>query len=91
MPATIMDFESLGPDWWNWDLEITPHLLKRMIDRQFSELDLRVMLADAREIKPEPEGRYRIVTRRDSRIWNVIVEPDFTDQVVLVITAYPRD
>ncbi len=86
-----MDLDSSWPDWWDWDLELTPHLLKRMIDREFSEVDLRIMLADAREIEAEPEGRYRIVTERDSRIWEVIVEPDFTDQVVLVITAYPRD
>ena len=86
-----MNFESPWPDWWDWDLEFTPHLLKRMIDRQFSEVDLRAMLADAREIEPEPDGRFRIVTQRDARIWEVIVEPDFTDQVLLVITAYPRD
>ncbi len=73
------------------NVELTPHLLKRMIDRDFSEVDLRIMLDDAREIEPEPEGRYRIVTQRDTRIWEVIVEPDFTDQVLLVITAYPRD
>ena len=86
-----MDFESPWPNWWEWDLELTPHLLKRMIDREFSEVDLRIMFADAREVEPVPDGRYRIVTQRELRIWEIIVEPDFTDQVVLVITAYPRD
>jgi hypothetical protein len=35
------------PEWWEWELELTPHLLKRMVDRQFDEVDLRTMLADA--------------------------------------------
>lgn len=29
------------PDWWDWQLDLTPHLLKRMDDRDFNELDLR--------------------------------------------------
>ncbi len=32
------------PEWWDWELELSPHLLKRMADRGFSELDLRAML-----------------------------------------------
>jgi hypothetical protein len=32
------------PNWWHWELEWTPHLLKRMEDRQFNEVDLREML-----------------------------------------------
>lgn len=35
------------PSWWDWELEFSPHLLKRMIDRQFSEVDLRRMLEHA--------------------------------------------
>jgi len=27
------------PEWWGWELEFTSHLLKRMIDRGFSEAD----------------------------------------------------
>jgi len=30
------------------ELEFTPHLLKRMEDRQFNEVDLRTMLEHAR-------------------------------------------
>jgi hypothetical protein len=26
------------PEWWFWDLEFTPHLLKRMVDRRFIEV-----------------------------------------------------
>ncbi len=32
------------PEWWDWELELSPHLLKRMEDRQFNEVDLRTML-----------------------------------------------
>jgi hypothetical protein len=35
------------PDWWEWELEISPHILKRMVDRSFSETDLRLMLEAA--------------------------------------------
>jgi len=32
------------PEWWDWELELSPHLLKRMLDRGFTESDLRRML-----------------------------------------------
>ena len=30
------------PEWWDWELELTPHVEKRMEDRSFSEVDLRL-------------------------------------------------
>ena len=27
------------PTWWAWELELTPHLFKRMEDRDFTEQD----------------------------------------------------
>ena len=42
------------PDWWEWELELTPHLEKRMEDREFTEVDLRAMLERA-------EGHHRDV------------------------------
>jgi len=46
------------PLWWTWDLELTPHLEKRMEDRQFSEIDLRTMLHSAAASSPMslPDG-----------------------------------
>jgi hypothetical protein len=78
------------PEWWNWDLEFTPHLFKRMADREFSEVNLRSMLENARGYRPDiVEGRWVIVTRHRNTTWEVIVEPD-TDMVrLVVITAYP--
>jgi hypothetical protein len=31
------------PDWWDFELELSPHLEDRMIDRGFSEADLRLL------------------------------------------------
>jgi hypothetical protein len=47
------------PAWWEWELELSPHLLKRMIDRDFTELDLRKMLEKARGYRPDIiDGRW---------------------------------
>jgi hypothetical protein len=65
------------PDWWDWELELSPHLLKRMDDRCFTELDLRRMLERATGYRPDVlEGRWAIETRHRRRPWEVIVEPD---------------
>jgi hypothetical protein len=39
------------PPWWEWEIELTPHLEKRMEDRDFTEVDLRAMLHRARGFK----------------------------------------
>jgi hypothetical protein len=38
-----MPLENL-PDWWEFELELSPHLLDQMIDRGFTETDLRLMI-----------------------------------------------
>ena len=86
-----MDSRGTWPEWWGWELELTPHLAKRMADRHFNEVDLRTMLADASDFAPEAEGRCVVFTVRDRRNWEVVVEPDSADRVLLVITAYPQD
>ena len=83
---------STWPNWWEWELELTPHLLKRMIDRQFNEADLRLMLDEATGFRNNhEEGRFAIETKHDSRPWEVIVEPLSDESVLLVVTAYPVD
>ena len=47
------------PAWWDWEIELSPHLLKRMVDRRFTEVDLRRMLERAtgyREDAVEADG-----------------------------------
>jgi hypothetical protein len=76
--------------WWDWELELSPHLLKRMLDRRFTEIDLREMLHRARRHKRDVvEGRWVIETRHRRRAWEVIVEPDSNAKLLVVVTAYP--
>jgi len=78
------------PAWWEWDLELTPHVLKRMVDREFTEVDLRQMLEDASSVRPDvQEARWVVTSRHGGRPWEIIVEPDESDHVLVVITAYP--
>ena len=77
------------PEWWDWDLEISPHVYKRMEDRSFNELDLRAMLEAAggyrKDVAP---GRWVIESKRGRQSWEVIVEPDESLKILVVITAY---
>ena len=74
------------PEWWGWELELSPHLLKRMVDRRFTEVDLRRMLERAtRDREDIVGGRWAIDTRNARRAWQVIVER----RLLVVVTAYP--
>ena len=76
------------PAWWHWDLELTPHLEKRMVQRDFTEVELRTMLAVANGYHPDMVlDRWIIETRHRGRVWEVIVEPDDMERVLVVITA----
>jgi hypothetical protein len=80
------------PEWWHWELELTPHLLKRMVDRGFNEIDLRQMLDASRSYRPSAtEGRFVIASRYDGKDWEIVVEPDELSQHLLVITAYAKE
>lgn len=77
------------PAWWHWELELTPHVEKRMEDRDFTEVDLRAMLEVAAGFRADMvDGRFIIETRHRGARWDVIVEPDLVDSLLVVITAY---
>jgi hypothetical protein len=77
------------PEWWNWEIELCDHLLEQMVERQFNEADLRLMLEDATGITPDFEqGRWLVSTVWGGKPWEVIVEPDFGTKVLVVVTAY---
>lgn len=83
---------SKWPRWWEWDLELSSHLFKRMADRGFNEIDVRRMLSVASAIRPDVvPGRWVAATRHRRAEWEVIVEPDADGQLLVVITAYPID
>lgn len=78
------------PDWWEWELELSSHLLKRMEDRDFTELDVRRMLSGASGLGPDiVPDRWVIETRHRRKPWEVIVERDPDAQLLIVIAAYP--
>jgi hypothetical protein len=77
------------PAWWEWELELTPHLEKRMEDRDFTEVDLRLMLEHASSHRPgASEDRFVIETRLRGRPWEVVVEPDEVEHLLVIVTAY---
>jgi hypothetical protein len=78
--------------WWDWELELSPHLLKRMPDRRFTEVDVRRMLQAATRVRRDIEpGRWVATTRHRRERWEVIVEPDGDAEMLVVITAYPAE
>lgn len=78
------------PHWWEWELELSPHLLKRMLERGFTEVDLREMMEIPRRVRKGPaSGRWVVETRHQRRSWEVVVEPDEEAELVVVVTAYP--
>jgi hypothetical protein len=78
------------PSWWDWELQLSGHVLKRMIDRGLTEVDLRSMMSTAMSLREDREpGRWVVETAHESRLWEVIVEPDPAAHLVAVITAYP--
>jgi hypothetical protein len=71
-------------------LEFSPHLLKRMVDRRFTEVDLREMLEHASGYRADVvEGRWLIETRHNRKDWEAVVEPDDEQKLLVVVTAYP--
>lgn len=63
-----------------------------MEDRRFTEVDLRRMLEGANGYRRDSvEGRWVIDSRHDRRSWEVIVEPLTSEQLLLVVTAYPLE
>jgi len=78
------------PPWWSWELKPSGHVLRRMVERAFTEVDLRIMLDRAITYRRDVvEGRWVIETRHLRRSWEVVVEPDFGATTLVVVTAYP--
>jgi len=77
------------PEWWQWELDLTDHLVERMVQRGLTETDLRAMLAGASTlVAGRRPDRWRIQTRWHRRLWEVVVEPDIEEEVLVVVTAY---
>jgi hypothetical protein len=78
------------PEWWSFELELSGHILERMLDRGFSEADLRLMFETASLRAGRLEGRWIVETVHQREPWEIVVEPDHTERVIVVVTAYRR-
>jgi hypothetical protein len=77
------------PPWWEWELYLKVHVLERMEERRFTEVDLRRMMEYATDYRrSHTEGRWVIETKHEGRSWHVIVEPNSVNKLLEVITAY---
>lgn len=80
------------PRWWLWEITLSPHVLDRMEDRGFNEVELRGMLERARGYRQDvAEGRWVIRTSHQRTRWEVVVEPDDGQERLVVVTAYTVD
>ena len=78
------------PEWWVWELAFIPHVEHRTEERAFTELELRHMLDTAVSLRPSRAlGRFVVTTRRRGQSWCVVLEPDFDERLLYVVTAYP--
>jgi hypothetical protein len=63
--------------------------MERMQERNFTEIDLRTMLDDAMTYRPSlVPGRFVIEAVRGVEKWEIIVEPDEYEAVLIAVTAY---
>ena len=84
-----MTLPSGMPEWWLWEIELSAHLLRRMVRRGFGETDLRTMLADADSLAPAgAPDRWLVGTNWQARNWEIVVEPDPDRRILVVVTAY---
>jgi hypothetical protein len=57
---------------------------------QFTEVDLRLMLERATGFRPDVvDDRFVVETRFRAASWEVVVEPDEVEHLLVVVTAYP--
>ena len=76
-------------EWYDWEIELSAHLLKRMVDRGFSETDLRIIMDSATGFRDSAsQGRFVLESTLAGASWEVVVEPDHVDNLLVVVTAY---
>ncbi len=80
---------NIAPQWWGWEIELTPHVQKRMVDRGFSETELRTMLQDATQWIEQSHGTWIVASKLDSEPWEIIIRPDKAERCIIVVTCYP--
>lgn len=60
-----------------------------MVQRNFNEIELREMLSRTEMYEKDiDENRFKINASFRNRRWEIIVEPDFDEKILVIITAY---
>jgi len=63
-----------------------------MVDRRFTEVDLRRMPSVAHDLRADARsGRWVAASRFRRRLWEIVLEPDAKTELLVVVTAYPVD
>jgi hypothetical protein len=61
-----------------------------MLQRHLTEIELRAMLHKATEYGSDlVPGRWRVHAYHARAAWDVVVEPDAEERLLVVVTAYP--
>lgn len=64
----------MWPEWWDWELEFSSHVEMRMVDRDFTEIELRVMYDRARNYRRDyVSGRWIIETNAVAKIGKLLL------------------
>lgn len=68
------------------------HALKRMVQRDFNEIDVRMMLVVAERVRwgSQPD-RWIVSTLHRGDAWEVVIDRDEAAQCLIVVTAYRLD
>ncbi|MBM4039507.1 MAG: hypothetical protein FJ290_13425 [Planctomycetes bacterium] len=76
-------------EWLDWDIEIGYHANKRSVVRGFNETDLRIMIADVVGFEvSHVEGRFVLHSHLGDDEWRIVVEPDYDERKLIVVTAW---
>src|SRR5262249_33584121 len=80
------------PWWWHWEIELSPHVERRMVERDVTDVELRAMLERAVAITPsDVGGPYVVHTKHRRRACRIVLEPDDAAECVVVVTVYPKE
>lgn len=84
-----MSFRAGWPAWWDFDLMLSPHALQRMDERGLGEVELRTLIHDAQDYRPScVPGRFLVASSAGGVHWEIVVEPDEFEGVLIVVTVY---
>ncbi|MEO0588300.1 MAG: hypothetical protein AAF078_11755 [Planctomycetota bacterium] len=82
----------IWPQWWQWDLSLSPRLSESLDDLGVSEPDVLTMLELADRFRPaRVAGRYVVEAEHADTDWDVTIEPDTARGQVTIISAKPLD